>query len=77
MRLYTHYDQAVLMVFSQTESRPHPALGLGATVLLSEGGSATAPRDLSREGSFVFWEASSVYKTKLGPPDNVYIYRVE
>ena len=60
------------MVFSQTESRPHPALGLGATVLLSEGGSATALRDLSREGSFVFWEASSVYKTKLGPPDNVY-----
>ena len=32
MRLYTHYDQAVLMVFSQTESRPHPALGLGAQV---------------------------------------------
>ena len=43
MRLYTHYDQAVLMVFSQTESRPHPALGLGATELLSEGGAARQP----------------------------------
>ena len=32
IRLSTHYDQAALMVFSQTESRPHPALGLGAQV---------------------------------------------